>query len=267
MTTTTEVSTSDTSDPDQNTSLTERSLDEVLLSYCAEQGIEDSLSYVYKNLETGSVVSHRADVGYPAASTVKLAMALYCYDRATAGDLDLDQSLTYDETRDWEAGAGLLAGATDGDQFTISQLLSSAIIHSDNIATNMIFRYWRETGSSLSTRIDDAYGLDYSDGGILTAAQGIALLERAYRNPDDNPYYDRLLNDLLNSTWDDYTTHDLPVATANKYGSLRCCHHELSIVYADTPYLLSVYSASLERPQANLRRIGRLVYDWHQANN
>lgn len=101
----------------------------------------------------------------------------------------------------------------------------------------------------------------------MTAAQGIALLERLYNNPDDNPYYDRLLNDLLNSTWDDYTTHDLPVATANKYGALRACCHELSIVYADTPYLLSVYSTSLARPQVNLRRIGRLVYEWHQANN
>ncbi|MDD2214719.1 MAG: serine hydrolase [Oscillospiraceae bacterium] len=231
-------------------------------NFIAEYVSQGELSVAYLDLDSAQRYLLNAAASYEAASTIKVPMNMYCYDLAFNGQLDLNLTLTYDQAEDYEATAGLMSGAADGQTASLQTLLHSAILYSDNIATNMIFRYWRQTSESLSYRMDQAFDMHYSEAGEMNVEEACRLLERLYENPDENPYYDVLLTDMKNSNWNRYLTADLPVTAAHKYGLFDGNQHDLTLVYTPHPYILIVYSRNLADAEQILPQLGRLVYDW-----
>ena len=194
-----------------------------LAAYLYEEDLaSDQVSMVYIDLKSGKRYSYNSDTVYVAASTIKVPMAMYTYDRVQAGDVRLDLQLRYSEMSDYEEGAGSLQFTiVDGDTYLLGELIELAIRESDNIATNMIFRYWRERpeGISLSTRMNQAYGLNYDSVASINADEMATVLERLYRNPDENPYYEHLIELMKQTSFDEYATKLLPDGIyAHKYG-------------------------------------------------
>ncbi|NJP40803.1 serine hydrolase [Oscillospiraceae bacterium HV4-5-C5C] len=231
-------------------------------SFIAENVSQGELSLAYVDLDSEQSYMLNATESYKAASTIKVPMSMYCYDQAFKGELDLNMTLTYDQAEDYEATGGLMSGAADGQTATLQTLLHSAILYSDNIATNMIFRYWRQTSESLSYRMDQAFDMHYSEDSEMNVEEACRLLERLYENPDDNPYYDVLLTDMKNSDWNRYLTAELSVSVAHKYGLFDGNQHDVTLVYTPHPYILIVYSRNLSGAEQILPQLGLLVYNW-----
>lgn len=242
------------------------------IDWLYEKGVNmEQISFVYRNLESGEVVSYREDARYTAASTIKLVMNLYTYDQIQAGTILPGLLLQYNREMDYEAGSGGTSQAEDGEEFPIVELLRRSIVYSDNAATNMIFRYWRERPESLSlsTRMDQAYGINYSDNGTLSAAEGDLLLNHLISNPNANPYYELLEEHMRQSIVKNLATDQIPgtVDILNKYGRFGQNLHDIGLVYENGAYSFSIYSYGQEGSRQLLSDLGYMFYIYHQNSD
>ena len=241
-----------------------------LQDYLLEKGLSDEqIGLVYVDLESGQSSNHNENTVFKAASTIKVPMAMYTYDATVNGQVQLNQLLTYRSDSDFEGGAGSLQHIIrEGDQYEMGTLLEKAIRESDNIATNMIFRFWREQpeGLSLSARMNQAYGLSYDGSASIRAGDMAAVLDRLYHNPGNNPLYGKLLEDMKNTTFNSYATQYLPGDSfAHKYGIYDGYTNDVGIVYGDRPYLFSIYGRDLTNPSMILGDIGGYLYRYSES--
>lgn len=108
-----------------------------------------------RNLATGEEIAINADVRFPTASTIKVAVMVEAYHRAAEGKLPLDASVTLRDT-DKVGGAGVLNALHDGLRLTVADLLHLMIVVSDNTAANLLIG--RLGTAAINERLT-AYGL------------------------------------------------------------------------------------------------------------
>jgi beta-lactamase class A len=115
------------------------------------------LSLAAKNLATDETVLLDADVVYPTASVIKVAILLEVYAQSEAGLLRLDERLEM-RPSDQVGGSGVLKTLMPGLRLTLYDLATLMIIKSDNTATNMCID--RVGGiEAVNRRVQDTYGL------------------------------------------------------------------------------------------------------------
>lgn len=220
----------------------------------------DQLGLVYMDQTTGETFSHNEDGAFIAASTIKVPMAMYTLDQVHRGLINLDMELGYKESLDYERGSGLLQFTIeDGDRISLETCIELAIRNSDNIATNMIFRYWRERpeSQSLTLRMNQAYGLAYDGNASMTAGSMAKVLKQLFDNQNQNPHYDLLITHMKNTTFDSYVTRDIPNGLyAHKFGLYGGSSNDIGIVYGERPFIFSVYTKNLNDPSEILSEIG-----------
>lgn len=221
---------------------------EDLAALLEKSGLSDDVSLIILAPDQGQTLfSANADLRVNIASTVKVPMALYCCDQAAAGAVDLAETLTYRQALDYEGGSGSLQNTiSEGDRLTIGDCLERAIVDSDNTATNMVFRYWRERpeGLSLTQRLNMSYGLDYDDG-MATAARMKPVLLKLAQNPDENPYYDILLENMGTTTFNEYLTKPLQDGTyVHKYGDYGGYIGDIGLLLGETRLIFIFYAKS-----------------------
>ncbi len=237
-------------------------------SWMSEHGIRpEQMAVTYDNLATGNHYEHNAASLFGAASTIKVPMAMYCLDLAAEGEMSLEQNLVYDAERDYWGGAGSLQHSIrDGDAVALGHLLELAIVESDNIATNMVFRWFAELAPEprpLRFRMEERYGLVYdaeSSWGRLRPGEMHHVLVQLVGQRETRPHYGTLLGWMERSSFKRHATRDLPVAAAHKYGWLGEERCDIGLVYAGLPYLFTIYSTGLAEPEARLPELGMLLY-------
>lgn len=238
--------------------------------FLKERGVDpQNIGLSYMNLETGDTYSNYGDEPFRAASTIKVAMAMYCYDCAFHGTLDLDTEITYDSSRDWEGGTGALQYyIEDGDSYPISKLLKLAIVESDNIATQMIFHHWSGDDGPLGKHLDEAYGLDYQANTQVTSDQMMRLLERLYKNPEDNPYYPELRERMKVTSYNGCLTASIPHEdVSRKYGVWDEYLHEIAIInlpedLGGDHYIVTCYTYEVPDNYSFMDEIGAEMFQY-----
>ncbi|MBA2304253.1 MAG: serine hydrolase [Acidobacteria bacterium] len=110
------------------------------------------------NLGTGEEVLVNADLRFPTASAIKIAVMLEAWHQVAEGTLSMETMLTVQEG-DKVGGSGVLNGMSHGLRLTVGDLVHLMIVLSDNSATNMLVE-------RLGTKkIDDrlqGYGLEHT---------------------------------------------------------------------------------------------------------
>lgn len=89
------------------------------------------------NLVTGEEIFVNADLQFPTASTIKIAVMLEAYHADSVGRLPLDTPLALRDA-DKVGGSGVLKDLHQGLQLTMRDLVQLMIVLSDNTATNML---------------------------------------------------------------------------------------------------------------------------------
>lgn len=248
--------------------LWQREVEAQLGAWMSEHGIRlEQIAVTYENLATGSYYEYNAESLFGAASTIKVPMAMYCLDLVAGGELSLEQALVYDAEKDYWGGAGSLQHSIrDGDAVPLGRLLELAIVESDNIATNMIFRWFAEEAPEpqpLRHRMEERYGLVYdaeSSWGRLRPVEMHRVLVELVTQREARPHYDMLLGWMERSSFKRHATRDLPVPAAHKYGWLGEERCDIGLVYAGRPYLFTIYSSGLTEPEERLPELGMLLY-------
>ncbi|MDI9469555.1 MAG: serine hydrolase [Bacillota bacterium] len=243
-------------------------VDAKLVAWMSEHHIRpEQIAVSYENLVTGMSYQHNAATLFGAASTIKVPMAMYCLDLVAEGALSREQEFPYDAATDYWGGAGSLQySIQDGDRVALERLLELAIVESDNIATNMIFRWFAEMAPEprpLRYLMEERYGLVYdaeSSWGKLRPQEMHQVLVQLVTGRETKPHYATLLGWMERSSFKRHATRDLPVSAAHKYGWLGEERCDIGLVYAGRPYLFTIYSTGLAEPEERLPELGMLLY-------
>jgi beta-lactamase class A len=132
----------------------ERTADTSRVRALAER-FEGELGVLAKHLGTGETIAWNADVRFPTASVIKVAIMVETFEQIARGALKAD---TIIRVRDAArvGGSGVVRELHDGTELTVRDLIRLMIVVSDNTATNMLLE--RVGVASVNRRLA-AYGL------------------------------------------------------------------------------------------------------------
>jgi beta-lactamase class A len=190
---------------------------------------------------------------FPAASLLKVPLAMALYDLAARGDLSLDT--TVDRASLGETVyASVLAAFADTKQFTLRELCSLMLITSDNPASDEILRVvdaarvndaLKQSGAE-NSHMAVGFGDDLVGGegrqNVTTARDMIAVLGALYRNPRYAPIVQAMKNNVRNTRIPLRLPDTLPIA--HKTGNLDGLAHNAGIIYGDHVDLAIVFLAT-----------------------
>lgn len=200
-----------------------------------------STSIGYIDTVTNFSYKYNENKKYYAASTIKMLDALYLYEQAAEGKVNLDDKMTY--TSKYLRGASLKMGnKAYGANIKLRDLVSYAVIYSDNIAHAMLLDYigkptLREFGKSLGAK----YTLNTDDFGEITTEDALAYLIELNKYLSTNTEEaNELKSYFVNSQQNYLNFPDDNVEAVQKYGEYPGFYHENGIVYVEHPYLVTI---------------------------
>ena len=196
-------------------------------------------SFKYKDIYTGFSVSYNEKQAIFSASTIKAPKDIYLYEMASLGKINLEDKLTYTSGY-YNTGSGVLKNESFGKSYTIKDLIMYSTVYSDNAAHNMLMdkygrenmlNYWREKGAnSIFTQ--------YGNWGVNSANDAVIYMEYLYNFYIKGDEYGKtLMNNFLNAK-PKFIKNNNNYKIANKSGWSGSVIHDVSIVFADNPYIV-----------------------------
>lgn len=229
-----------------------------LQTYLADQPGQWGLFVI--DLVTGETAGQDAKEMFPAASTIKLPLALYIMDEVAQGRARLDEPIPYQDS-DWQDGAGyLVSELSPGDTMTIQELMETMIRHSDNVAKNMLMRRFdedglfawiRAQGGQVELRDDGDGGLIYTNAETLARMMRLLYSDQAFRNP---AMRQQLLTYLQTTVYEDRVAAGVPdgVKVAHKIGNLPDVVNDIALVWAPHgPFIVAALSEGVSDEDGN----------------
>lgn len=209
-----------------------------------EQFSDKNIGIYIKEISTGTVYSVNEDVIFYGASIAKLPIILYTQKQLLTGQINEETHLIYrDEVNNVpgamiRGGTGIMQNKIDQQQeFTIQELLEWTIVHSDNLASNMLSYYVAEqNGVDFLNSINPYYSFNQTEfTKDMTAATAGELMSAIYQN--------NLAVDFFAETdWAKEKIGSLEQKTYHKIGTNEEFNHDVGVVSGDTPYVLSILS-------------------------
>lgn len=227
------------------------------------------------DLATGRTLSHNADVVFPLASTVKIAIMAEMFRAAGTGKFKLTDPVTL-HPADRVGGSGSLQNRIKDKPLTLTvrELIVAMIQESDNTATNKciamtgmeavnaLIREYGLTRTALQRKMLDSASAARGLENIGTPAEMARLAERIYRKQAVSEQASAQMLDILKLVDGDVRkVVPSPIGVAAKTGELPGARLETAIVLLDRhPYVVSLASSFLD-PGANpLAEAARIVH-------
>lgn len=204
---------------------------------------KDNISIYYKNLNTEEEYLLNPDRYYIAASTTKVPLCMMILDQVFEGKLNLEDEIDYEE-EDREDGSGVLYYLEEVTNVTIGEAVRLSIIESDNVAKNMLRRISEISITDYLINITGDESIPYEN--YITARQLYMVLDRLYENPNNNPYYELLINYMTKTVFHDrldkYIPHDI---VAHKIGDYYRYYHDCGIIYGKDDYIIVILTKDI----------------------
>jgi beta-lactamase class A len=248
----------------ENFTKLERELKEFVDSQPGEVGL------YFFDLTTGGHFGINEKEPLPAASSIKVPVALYLYEQVAANKISLDEQMAYDPDVHWSGGAGTIRwNAYPGQLFTLGELARKLIRESDNVAWRMLTKRLGQDNieafmKNLGGKTVFPGGKNYSTAEDLVTYTRAAL-DFAHSNPDVGWI---LMDDLVHSIYKDGLPAFLPaeVQVGHKVGALPAVATDVGVVFLpERPYALAVMTKDVgvsEDPGFEaIAKISRLVYN------
>lgn len=204
-----------------------------------------------------------------AASTVKIPINLYLFNKINNGTANPEDVLTYTEA-DYEDGTGKILNEKMGTRYTVRELSMLSIESSDNIATNMLIRYLNR--KNIKDFMRDLGGKIVDDEKNISCPKDMAVYMKEVYNfcRSKGPLGEELLDYFSNTEFNGRIPALLPkdIRIAHKIGSYDSVFHDIGIIYTHNPYILSIMSSDTDEEEAAkvIANISKKVYDYVQAN-
>lgn len=157
---------------------------------------------------------YNPDTSYFAACSVKAGFALNLYKQVEQGNINLNDIMVYQEGM-FHGGSGIIRNDPYGTEYTVQQVIDYSLLHSDNIAYDMV-------------------------------RDMVKIMREIFWYGQSSSYGSYLLNTLQNTEWN-YFQEEIPDKICqSKIGWTEDVCTMTGIVYGDKPYLLCVSSTTEE---------------------
>jgi beta-lactamase class A len=224
--------------------------------------------------------ARNADTVFPAASLIKIPIAVAVYQAASQGSISLDTVLTMDASV-IVGGTGTLQSEPPGSSYTVRELVARMLYDSDNTAANMLIDHlggfapvnqaMQQVGATqtvLQRRMMDFEARAAGRDNLTTPADMALLLQLLYNGAlPDAAGAQEIISALAQTTNRQKIPAQLPpdIVVAHKIGVLPQVEHDAGIVQLPgQPYILVLMSQGLASNAAGIDTLAtasRLVYD------
>lgn len=244
--------------------------DDIKLSISTLQNLYNSsynyFAFKYVDIYTGFSIGYNEEQEIFTASTIKAPMAIYLYEQAEEGKIDLDEKLTYTSAY-YNTGSGVLKNGSFDRSITTRELISYAIIHSDNAAHNMLMdRYGRENMYNFWTNFGTkSIFRQYNNWGVINANDASIYMLELYKYYTKGTELSNELTDYFkNVAFKVITDKNGNTLTMNKSGWSGSVFHDVAIVLDDNPYILVVLTNTGQSYQYIMDQTSKLAAQLHE---
>ncbi|MGX7030457.1 serine hydrolase [Vagococcus zengguangii] len=192
-----------------------------------------------------STASINANKRYTAPSTGKLPAIYYTQKQINAGKIKPTAKYLYTDAINnmtnayMRGGAGILQSKPKNKYYSIDEILNWTIKYSDNQGTNFLAYYaCGKYDATMKKEISNIIGRTWDSPFSITAKENAKLMEAIYKQGGQATQY------LQNTVYDNQRIPKyLPVKVGHKIGDVYDYRHDVAIVYANTPFVLSVMTS------------------------
>ncbi|HEM6371417.1 TPA: serine hydrolase [Streptococcus suis] len=206
---------------------------------------KDTIGVYVKQLSTGQKVGVNQDKTFYSASIAKLPILYYVQEQINARQVDLTTKVKYTvESMSFPGayvvgGSGSLSKTPDNKEYSIEELINKTAKESDNVASNLLSYY-------VTNQFDDNF---YQLTTAVTGSRWDMVTRETSAEVAGNMmeaiYYQNgyVLESLLSTQFDNQRiSKDIAVPVAHKIGDADDVKHDVAIVYADSPFVLSIFT-------------------------
>lgn len=207
---------------------------------------------------------------FTAASITKVPLSALYIDLINSGEYQLDSELDYSEAL-FEAGAGNITNGPLESSYTIEELITEAITHSDNTAMNILkAEYDKEFGNFREDILTFA-GIDEKPEDLLDSNLSSAYItEQVLIKIAQDESYSDLINLMFETSpaqlFTSYVNNEM---MANKFGRYEQAVNDSGIYYENNQpqYALVVLSDNINQADQFLEVMNLRVNQWFRAHN
>lgn len=252
-------------------------LEEKLKKFIDEQ--KGNVAVFVKDLKTGREIKINADMQFPSASIIKIAIMSELFNKINEGVYTLDDEIEIKEEM-LTGGDGILKELNYGHRFTLKEICTLMIIVSDNMATNILIDLLgmdninfnaKKLGmkkTSLQRKMMDSLAVKQGRNNFTSAEDFAMILELIYKGENVNETYSSMMLNILKKQQvrgrlDLYLPEE--VLIAHKTGDLDFLEHDGGIVFLpDREYIICVLTNEVKSNKDGREIIGeisKMVYD------
>lgn len=202
-----------------------------------------------KQLNSQAVAGINQDKVMYSASVAKLAILYYAQEQLQNGSIKKTDTYKYVDAvnhfnGDYDpSGSGKMPKKADNKEYSVEDLLKAVAQHSDNVATNMLGYYVaHQYDNQFQSEINAISGFGWDmEQRQLPASAATKMMEAIYYQNGDIVSY------LSNTEFDSQRiSKNINVKVAHKIGDAYDYKHDVAIIYANEPYILTVFTDKSE---------------------
>ena len=223
-------------------------------------------AFAYKDLYTGFSVTYNESQQVFTASTIKAPTDLYIYEMASLGKVDLDEEVTYTSNY-YNPKSGKLKYNPFNTKYSVRELLRLSTVYSDNAAHNMLedkfgrvnmLNFWKEKGT-------EYIFTQNTNWGVLNAHDAVIYMEELYNFYLTNEEYGGAIMENFKNASPKFIKGKNDYQVANKSGWGNTSIHDVSILFAENPYIVVALSllGKTEIYEAYFTNANDLAYELH----
>lgn len=205
----------------------------------------ENLSIFVKQIDSELTSGVNQDKGMYSASITKLLYLYYGQKQLDAGEFKLDEKLKYiaavnDFAGAYDpAGSGSLPKEADDKDYSVQDVINRTAKESDNVGSNLLGYYLsHQSDKDFQMTVDHLAGQHWDvEERNATARMAGQVMEALYHQGGYT------LEALSQTNFDQQRiAKDIDVKVAHKIGDAYDFKHDVAIVYAETPFVLSIFT-------------------------
>ncbi|HFI0467951.1 TPA: serine hydrolase [Streptococcus suis] len=206
---------------------------------------KNNIGIYVKQLSTGQSAGLNQDKVFYSASIAKLPILYYVQEQINAGQIDLTTKVKYTaESMVFPGayvvgGSGSLSKTPDNKEYSLEELINKTAKESDNVASNLLSYYvTHQFNDNFYQNITAITGSKWDMVTRETTAEVAGTMMEALYEQEGY-----VLESLLSTQFDNQRiSKDIVVPVAHKIGDADDVKHDVAIVYAESPFVLSIFT-------------------------
>lgn len=202
-------------------------------------------SIYVKQLETGKEAGINPDQQMYSASVTKIPYLYYAQEQLNNHSLSLDKKLKYIAAVNDFAGAydpegsGSISKSANDKEYSVQDLINGVAKESDNVAHNILAYYTsNQSDNQFQNTIEKIAGKKWDvESRQASARMAGNVMEAIYEQNG------MIIDALSQTNYDNQRiSKNINVKVAHKIGDAYDFKHDVAIVYADSPFILAVFT-------------------------